>query len=228
MMPEDAVAMAKEQECRGISWTYNEPTIWHEYTFDTAQLAKKAGLYTVYVTNGYITEEPLREIAPYLDAMNIDVKAFNEKFYRTICKAKLKPVLATCERAKELGIHIEVTYLVIPGYNDSLDEVRDFCRWAVEKLGNDTPVHFSRFHPDYRMLNVPATPLDSLLKIYDIAKEEGIVFVYLGNVPHGEYENTRCLRCGNVCVERLGFTARVTGVRNGSCTRCGNKISIIV
>ena len=226
--PEKAVELTKEHGCRGIAWTYNEPTIWHEYTLDSAKLAKKAGLSTMYVTNGYINEEPLKEISPYLDAMNIDVKAFTDKFYRNICNAKLEPVLQTCEHAKELGIHIEVTYLVIPGHNDSIDEVKKFCKWVVEKLGNDTAVHFSRFRPDYNMRDVSATPIETLLKIYDIAKEIGILYPYLGNVPHGNYENTICPNCGNTCVERHGFVARLTGFSGGNCTKCGNSIPIFI
>jgi len=225
--PQAAVDLAKKHGCRGIAWTYNEPTIWHEYTFDSAKLTKEAGLYTVYVTNGYINEEPLKEISPYLDAMNIDVKAFHEDFYKKICKARLEPVLNTCEIAKNLGIHIEVTYLVISGINDSLDEIRKFCRWVVEKLGEDTPVHFSRFHPDYKMTDVPATPTDTLLKIYEISKDVGILFPYIGNVPHGEYENTFCPSCGNGIVERYGFTANKIGLKNGRCKQCGTNIPIV-
>jgi len=227
IMPEQAVELAREQGCQGIAWTYNEPTIWHEYSFDSAKLAKKAGLYTVYVSNGYINEEPLKDIAPFLDAMNVDVKAFNEGFYKKICKARLEPVLQTCERAKELNIHLEVTYLVIPGYNDSIDEVRQFCSWVVEKLGSSTPVHFSRFHPDYKMTNVSITPIETLLKIYNIAKETGILYPYLGNVPHGGYENTMCPSCGNLCIERYGYSISLNGIKDGKCVKCGNTIPIV-
>jgi len=228
VLPEAAVELAQKQGCAGMSWTYNEPTIWHEYSYDTAKLAKKAGLYTTYVTNGYINKEPLEDISPYLDAMNVDVKAFTEKFYKTICKAKLEPVLQTCESARELGIHLEVTYLVIPGYNDSVEEVKSFCKWVVEKLGGETPVHFSRFHPDHKMLHVPATPLDTLLRSYKLAKQVGIEYPYLGNVPHDDYDNTVCPRCGNICVERYGFVARVTGFSGGTCTQCGTKIPLLI
>ena len=225
--PEAAVELGKNHGCKVISWTYNEPTIWHEYTFDSAKLTKKAGLATVYVTNGYINEEPLKEISSYLDAMNIDVKAFHEDFYKKICKARLEPVLNTCEISKNLGIHIEVTYLVITGYNDSLDEIRKFCKWVVDKLGEDTPVHFSRFHPDYNMKDIPATPIDTLLKIYDISKEVGIQYPYLGNVPHGHYENTYCPRCGNIIVQRHSFSANIVGLKKKNCKKCGLFIPII-
>jgi len=193
---------------------------------DCAKLAKKAGLYTVYVTNGYMEEAPLKDIAPYLDAMNIDVKAFREEFYKTICQARLEPVIRTCELAKKLGIHIELTYLVIPGLNDSPAEIKDFCQWVVEKLKGDTPVHFSRFHPDYKMTNIPATPVSTLLAIYKIAKEAGIHYVYLGNVPHGEYENTVCPSCGNLLVERHGYTVQMRGISHGTCQRCHTTIPL--
>ncbi len=227
VVPDQTIELAREQTCQGIAWTYNEPTIWHEFSFDSAKLAKKAGLYTVYVSNGYINEDPLREISPFLDAINVDVKAFDDDFYKKVCKARLDPVLKTCELAIELGIHLEVTYLVIPGYNDSVDEVRQFCRWVVDKLGSSTPVHFSRFHPDYRMTDVPMTPIETMLRIYDIAKETGIFYPYLGNVPQGEYENTICPNCGNICVERCGYSVTLNGIEDGKCTKCGTSIPIV-
>ena len=223
--PEDVVKLARNSDCQGISWTYNEPTIWHEFAFDASVVAKKAGLYTCYVTNGYMTEEALHDISPYLDAMNVDVKAFNNDFYKKVCKARRQPVLDTCELAKKLDIHIELTYLVIPGFNDSTDEIKQFLKWVIEKLGNDTPVHFSRFHPDFKMTNVPMTSIETLLKIYDLAKAEGILYPYLGNVPHGDYENTYCPKCGNVCIERYGFSTTLN-VNNGKCAKCGSSLSV--
>lgn len=222
-IPAETVSqIAVDHRCRGVAWTYNEPTIWHEYTMEAARCVKQAGLYTVYVTNGYIEEEPLKEIAPYLDALNIDVKAFHEEFYKKICKARLAPVLQTCERAKQLGIHVELTYLVIPGMNDDVFEIKKFCQWIVENLGVDTPLHFSRFHPDYKMTNIQATPLDILLRCHAIAKEENLQFVYLGNIAHGDYDNTYCPRCKNLLVERRGFSARITGLSQGKCSVCNS------
>ena len=221
--PETVVRMAKEHGCRGVAWTYNEPTIWHEYAFDTAKLVKKAGLYTAYVTNGFMEEAPLREIAPYLDAMNVDVKAFQEEFYRKICKWRLAPVLETCKLAKELGIHLELTYLVIPRLNDNVDEVKRFCSWVMENLGADIPVHFSRFHPDYKMEDTPATPVETLLALHKVAKEAGLQYVYLGNLPHGEYENTYCSSCGAVLIERYGYTTSIRVTPQGTCSKCGTR-----
>lgn len=227
LSPEETVFLAKQYACEGIAYTYNEPTIWYEFTFDSAKLAKKDGLYTVYVTNGYISEAPLREISGFLDAMNVDVKAFTDGFYRKVCKARLEPVLKTCELAKELGIHLELTYLVIPGYNDSVDEVKQFCSWVVDKLGREVPVHFSRFHPDYKMLDVPVTPMGTLLKLYDTAKETGVSFVYLGNVGHGDYENTYCPVCGNLCIERKGYSVSLDGFVDGKCSKCGSRLPVV-
>jgi len=225
--PKMAVDLAKKQYCRGIAWTYNEPTIWHEYSFDTARLAKKAGLYTVYVTNGYINENPLKEISKYLDAMNIDVKGFSDDFYKKICKARLKPVLNTCEIARELGIHVEVTYLVIPGFNDSSSDITKFCKWIVEKLGEDTAVHFSRFHPDYKMKDIPSTPVEKLIEIFNSAKNLGILYPYIGNVLNGEHESTKCPYCGNIIIRRYGFSTEVLGLKKGKCKNCDRIIPII-
>ena len=227
MTPDDVVKQAKQYNCMGVAWTYNEPTIWHEFSYDASKIAKKQGLYTVYVSNGYISEEPLRELSPYLDAMNIDIKAFTESFYKKICKAKLEPVLNTCILARELDIHIELTYLVIPTYNDSGEEITRFCKWVVENLGNDIPVHFSRFHPDHLLTNIPATPIKTLEDVYDIARKTGISYVYIGNVPHGKYENTFCPTCGNLVVERYGYTVDISGIKNGKCSKCDNNIDIV-
>ena len=227
ILPKKAVELAKQYGCKGIAWTYNEPTIWHEYSYDSAKLAKKEGLYTVYVTNGYINEDPLREISPYLDGINIDIKAFNEDFYKKICGGGLEPVLKTCTLTNELGIHLELTYLVLPNYNDSNGEIQRFCNWVKDKLGEDVPLHFSRFHPDYKMRNEQLTPVKTLLNAYEIAKKTGISYVYLGNVPQGEYENTICPNCGNLLVKRYGFSAIIEGLKNDKCSKCGIKIPII-
>jgi pyruvate formate lyase activating enzyme len=223
---ENLSKIAQDQNCKGVAWTYNEPTIWHEYTIEAAKLVKNAGLYTVYVTNGYIEEQPLREIAPYLDAMNIDIKAFHDQFYRTVCKARLAPVLQTCEHAKKLGIHVEGTYLVSPGFNDDASEIKKFCDWVTHKLGTDTPVHFSRFHPDYKMTDIKTTPSSTLLSCHAIAKETGLQFVYLGNIAHGDYDNTYCPSCKNLLIARYGFSAEVEGLANGKCSRCGTIIPV--
>lgn len=220
--PERAIQLALERDCAGIAWTYNEPTIWLEYTYDSAILAKEAGLYTVYVTNGYMTREALETIGPYLDAANVDVKGFTTPFYKDVCKARLAPVLRTCERMHELGIHLELTYLVIPGLNDDDEQLTGFSEWAAG-VDSNVPVHFSRFHPDWRMLDRPATPPETLERAHRIATQAGLRFVYLGNVASA-HENTYCPECGETIIERRGYATKNRGKR---CPTCGYEVPII-
>jgi pyruvate formate lyase activating enzyme len=159
--------------------------------------------------------------------MNIDVKAFRSDFYKSTCRAELEPVLSTCRHAIELGIFIELTYLVIPTQNDDMDEIGAFCRWVVENLGEDTPVHFSRFHPDYKMRDLNSTPMSTLGSAYETARSSGLNHVYLGNVPPGDYENTYCPKCGKLLIERRGFSTRSHFVSDDKCPSCGSAISII-
>lgn len=222
--PEEAVRQTKKSGCDGIAWTYNEPTIWFEYTYDSAKLAKRAQLYTVYVTNGYISEEALNEIAPFLDAANVDVKAFNDSFYKRISGTRLEPVLETCERMLEKKIHLELTYLIIPGYNDSEEEIKKFSTWVVN-LNASTPVHFSAFYPAHLMLDVPPTSIETLEMAHEIAKEAGVEYVYLGNVPGHEYENTFCPECGELLIERTGYHVRKR-ISEPKCPECGRSIDI--
>jgi len=220
--PERSIQLALERNCRGIAWTYNEPTIWFEYTYDAAILAKKAGLYTVYVTNGYMTPQALDKIDPYLDAANVDVKGFDKSFYKRVCEARLAPVLRTCERMHEHGTHLEVTYLIIPGLNDDDEQLTAFSEWAAS-VDPDIPVHFSRFHPDWRMLERPATPLETLEKAHRIATQAGLRYVYLGNVA-SRHENTYCPGCGETVIERTGYA---TKKRGKDCPKCGHSLPII-
>jgi pyruvate formate lyase activating enzyme len=226
--PLQTVELAKQYNCQGIAYTYNEPTIWHEFCFDSAKLAKKADLYTIYVTNGYINEEPLRELSLVLDAMNVDVKAFDDEFYKDICQAKLAPVLDTCIIAKELDIHIELTYLIIPTLNDGSEELSKFSKWVVENLGKKIPIHFSRFHPDFNLRDIGPTPMKTMFEAYKIAKDAGNLYVYLGNVSHDEYENTICPNCKNLCIERFGYNINLSGLKNGKCSRCGQDLDIVI
>jgi pyruvate formate lyase activating enzyme len=220
--PEKAVQMAKENGCRGIAWTYNEPAIWFEYTYDSAKLAKAQDLYTVYVTNGYMTRDSLDMISPFLDAMNIDVKGFTDEFYRKLCKTRLKPVIETVEHAHELGILIELTYLIIPTHNDSPEEISRFVDW-VAGLDPDIPVHFSRFHPDYKLTDVPMTPSKTLGDAWNLAKGK-LKFVYIGNVPGHKGESTYCPECNSLLIERTGYYTIIKGLTGKSCTECGYQI----
>ncbi len=224
--PEESIRRAKQNRCDGIAWTYNEPTIWFEYTYDSARLAKREGLYTVYVTNGYISESALNEIAPFLDAASVDVKAFSDSFYKRVCGARLEPVLATCERMLEKRIHIELVYLIIPEYNDSTEELKRFADWVVE-LNATIPVHFSRFYPAYKMLDVPPTSIECLERAYEIAKEAGVEYVYLGNVPGHTYENTYCPECGELLIQRMNYRVK-SRIRSRECPACGRAINIIL
>lgn len=225
--PEQAAETAKRQGCQGIAYTYNEPSIWWEYTYDSAREAKKHGLYTAYVTNGFISQQAIREIAPYLDAANVDVKSMSDDFYRDICKARLQPVLDACTTYGNQGVHVELTYLVISGHNDSSDDIEAFCSWVRDEFGADIPVHFSAFYPAHKMTDVPRTTKQQLLGAYDVAKEEGLRYVYLGNVPHGDYENTYCPQCGALLIERHGFTAQVKNLDGTTCGNCGEDIPVI-
>ena len=225
---EEIIAIAQQHGSEGIAFTYNEPTIWHEFTLDVAKLAKKEGMYAVYVTNGYINEEPLREIAAYLDAFNIDVKAFSDEFYRRIVGGRLDPVLRTVERVHRMGKHVEVTYLIIPGLNDGDEEIRKFAKW-VYSISPDIPVHFSRFFPMYKLTDRKATPIRTVHHAYRIAKEVGLEFVYLGNTWEPEYESTYCPNCGNLLIERVFYDTRIVGLTpEGKCNRCGKKINVVL
>ncbi len=228
ILPAELVEGALLSRSRSIAWTYNEPTIWHEYTYECAKLAKNAGLATVYVTNGYITPEALRHIAPYLDAANIDIKAFNEKFYHDVASAKLGPVLEASTLAKKLGIHVEITTLIIPGVNDSLEELRELSKWIYKNLGPDTPLHFTRFQPQYQMQNLSPTPAKTMQEAYKIANEEGMKYVYIGNVDGSDRNNTFCPNCGKVLIIRGLFEIeRYDITPEKTCPKCGESIPIV-
>jgi pyruvate formate lyase activating enzyme len=225
--PDEAIKRALASGSKSISWTYNEPAIWHEYTYDSAILAKKAGLKTIYVTNGYITAEALRRIAPYLDVFRVDIKSFSDNFYRKICGARLAPVLESTKLAKELGMHVETITLVIPTKNDSPVEITQIVAWVHENLGADTPMHFTMFHPMYKMDDLYPTPVSTLEMAYDIAKKVGMRFVYLGNVGGHRYENTYCPKCTALLIDRMGYRASVVRLKDGKCPECGESIPIV-
>jgi pyruvate formate lyase activating enzyme len=227
LAPAEGVDRAIRGRCASISWTYNEPTIWQEYTLDMGTLARAKGLGTVYVTNGYITEEALRELSPMLGAFRVDLKAFTDDFYRKICGGRLQPVLDSAKLARELGMHVETVTLVIPGLNDSLEEMNGLIRWVIENLGPATPMHFSAFHPDYRMTDRGVTPVATLEKIYKSARTLGLKFPYIGNVYNPGYENTYCPSCGATLIERQGFASRFMDLDGQQCRNCGEKIELV-
>ena len=226
--PEELIERALTTKSKSIAWTYNEPTIWHEYTYESSKLAKNVGLTAVYVTNGYMTPEALLHIAPYLDAANIDIKAFNEKFYHDVASAKLGPVLEASAFAKKLGIHIEITTLIIPGINDSLEELRELSRWVYKNMGSETPLHFTRFHPQYQMQDLSPTPVQTMQEACQIANEEGLNYVYLGNVPGSERNNTFCPNCGKMLISRSLFAIEKYEITpEKTCPICGENIPIV-
>ena len=218
--PETIVAKALASGCRSIAYTYTEPTIFFEYAYDTAVLAKKAGLKNVFVTNGYITPEALATISPFLDAANIDLKGFSEQFYREVVHAMLNEVLDSIVEFRRQGIWIELTTLIIPGCNDSDEQLRGIARFIAEKAGKETPWHVSRFHPAFRMTDRPATPVAALARARRIGMEEGLAYVYEGNAPEEGGENTSCPACGELLIRRQGFYLAENRIKQGKCPAC--------
>lgn len=222
--PAELVAVARRQGCQSIAYTYTDPVVYYEYTLDGCIRAREAGLRNVLVTAGYINREPMEKLCRYVDAANIDLKSMSDDFYRDICEATLAPVLATLVLAKSLGVLVEVTNLLIPTLNDSDGDVRALAKWIVENLGVETPLHFSRFHPDYRMRNLPPTPAETLDRARDIARAEGLRYVYIGNITRPEGENTYCHNCGALLVERRRYTIVGNRIASGACPDCGTEV----
>ena len=224
--PEAAVAMAVRHQCQGIAWTYNEPSVWFEYTVDSARLAKEGGLYTVYVTNGYLTPEALDIIGPYLDAWRVDVKGFSDATYRRLAKiTHWRGILEVAERARnKWRMHVEVVTNVVPTLNDDDEQLRGIAGWIRESLGELTPWHVTRFHPQYQMTDLPATPLASLEHAHQIGLDAGLKFVYLGNVPGHDAENTVCYSCGELVVARSGYQTQVLALDGSRCRSCGAEL----
>ncbi|MCW4015497.1 MAG: AmmeMemoRadiSam system radical SAM enzyme [Candidatus Bathyarchaeota archaeon] len=222
--PEAVVLAAKQNGCKSIAYTYTEPTIFFEYALDVAKLAKAEGLKNVFVTNGYITEEALREIAPYLDAANIDLKSFTDAFYRKTCGARLQPVLESIKLHKKLGIWVELTTLVIPTLNDSEEELQQIAVFIKDEVGPETPWHVSGFHPMYKLLDVVSTPVETLRKARQIGLETGLKYVYVGNVPRENGESTFCPKCGKTLIQRIGYRILENNIDCSKCPYCGAEI----
>jgi pyruvate formate lyase activating enzyme len=222
--PPDLVQRAVSQNSPTIAYTYSEPVIFYEYAHDTAAIGRQQGVGSVLISNGYIFEEPLRQLCQQLTAVKIDLKAFTEAFYADHCAARLAPVLDTLEVLADIGIHTEVVVLLIPTLNDSAAEIGEMARWFIEHMGPDVPVHFTRFRPIYRMKNLPPTPVAVLERARRIALDAGLRFVYIGNVPFHEGENTYCPTCGEIVIQRVGYRTEVVGLRDGACATCGRDI----
>jgi pyruvate formate lyase activating enzyme len=220
--PEKVVDAAIKAHSPFIVYTYTEPTVFYEYMLDIAKLARSRGLKNGMHSCGYINQEPLKELLKYMDAVNIDLKGFNPDFYRRMgAMAELTPVLETLKTIKNEGVWLEITNLIIPGQNDDPKEIRAMCRWIKDNLGDSVPLHFSRFMPSFKLQNLPPTPVEKLDEAYRIAKEEGLKYVYIGNVPGNEHENTYCPNCGKLVIKRLGYQVSMVGIKDGKCNYCG-------
>jgi len=220
----EVVKAAREQGCRTIACTYTEPTIYYEYAYDIAVIAKKHDIDVVFVSNGYINPKPLKKIAPFLTAINVDLKGWDEQFYRQVCGGDLKSVKSSLKLIKSLGIFLEVTTLVVTGYVDNTDTLKSIARFIVEELGSDTPWHVSRFHPSYQYRNSQPTPLSILQHAREIGYEQGLRYVYSGNVFGDEGESTFCYSCGAKLIARRGYEIISNAVKNNACPYCGAEI----
>ncbi len=229
--PEELVEAARQHRCRSIAYTYTEPTVFFDYTYDCALLARQEGMANVYVTNGFMTEEVLDAFAEagsngtsLLDAANVDLKEFSDEFYRHQCGARLQPVLDNLVLMKEQGVWVEVTTLVIPGLNDSAEELKSIAEFILHNLGPETPWHVSAFYPTYKLLDRPRTPVETLRRARQIGLEAGLRYVYEGNLPGSEGESTYCYNCGECLVKRFGYSIRQYGITESKCSQCGAQI----
>jgi pyruvate formate lyase activating enzyme len=225
MPPAKVASEAKRNRCPSIAYTYSEPVIFYEYMMDTAEAAREAGVRSVVVTGGYITPEPRVELCARVDAIKVDLKAYSEEFYRDVVFGEMKPVLDALVTMREAGTWTEIVYLVIPTLNDGDEELEGLARWIRANLGPDVPVHFTRFHPQYLLTNLPPTPVGTLERAKAIADAEGLHYVYVGNVPGHPAENTYCPGCGEIVIERMGYLVRKMNLHGGECGSCGRGIA---
>ncbi|HJW21430.1 MAG TPA: AmmeMemoRadiSam system radical SAM enzyme [Candidatus Limnocylindrales bacterium] len=223
--PDEVVEEALEADADSIAYTYVEPTVFLEYALDVGRLAREAGLRNLFITDGYATPEAIGLLATVIDAANVDLKSFDDRFYRRLCGARLRPVLDGIVAMRAAGIFLELTTLVIPGHNDDDANLRALTRWIVEAVGPETPWHVSRFYPAYQLLDVPPTPLASLRRAAEIGRESGLAHVYIGNAPELEAEDTYCAGCGAVVIERHGYRVRNHLRPDGTCRACGRRLT---
>jgi pyruvate formate lyase activating enzyme len=221
MSPEAVVQKARELKMDSICFTYSEPVIFYEYIYETCRIAQKYGMRTAVVSNGYINEEPLKKLLPVIDAIKIDLKSFSNDFYRDVCMADLSSVLSTLKIIKESKKHLEIVVLIIPTLNDSEKEISAMCEWIHKNLGDDVPLHFSRFIPQYKLTNLPMTPVSTLDRAYSIAKKNHINYVYVGNVPGHQNNSTYCPGCAKRIIHRIQYEVVENHVVEGKCEYCG-------
>jgi len=222
--PEEIVEDAIANNCESIAYTYTEPTVFFEYAYDIAKLAKKKGLKNVFVTNGFINKEPIDKIAKVIDAANIDLKGFSEDYYKDVCGARLKPILDAIKYYHEKGVFLEITTLIVPGHNDEkLKEIASF----IVSIDKDIPWHISRFYPHYKMEDTKPTPVETIHKAVEIGKKAGLKYIYAGNVPGDDYESTFCSKCGKKIISRFGFSVNEINLDKNKCKFCGEKVNIV-
>ncbi len=222
--PEKLIKTAEHYKIPIIAFTYNEPIVFYEYMLDAAKLATKAGIKTVMISNGYINAEPMKQLCHYLSGIKIDFKGYSEKFYRELVRGRLQPVLQTMETVYEEKKWLEIVNLVIPTHNDAKPELQALCQWMHDHLGDSTPLHFSRFYPQYLMKNLPPTTVKKLNQAYEIAQDIGLNYIYLGNIPQDKTDDTNCPDCGKCLIERNGYHIEIVGLKNGACKHCGQEI----
>jgi len=222
--PEEIVEMAKKYNCKSISYTYTSPTIFFEFAYETAKMAKKEKIYNNFVSNGYMSEQTINLMSGLIDAINVDIKGFTEKFYREICGASLEKLLNSVKLLKKTGMWIEITTLLIPTLNDSDEQIKGVIEFVKDELGKETPLHFSLFYPYYKLAHLPPTPVETARKAREMALESGLRYVYTGNYPGDEGENTYCYNCKNLLIKRYGFRVEKNLTEKGRCPHCGAKI----
>ncbi|MFC1576466.1 AmmeMemoRadiSam system radical SAM enzyme [Candidatus Omnitrophota bacterium] len=220
----DVVSSAAKNNCRSVAYTYSEPNVFYEYMLDTARIAKSRGIKNIWVTGGFISPEPLDELCGTIDAANIDLKGFSDDYLIEVCAERLEPLLETIKTTKKSGVWVELTNLVVPTLNDDPRMMRRMCAWIRENLGPETPIHFSRFWPMYKLKNLPPTPLETLKRARAIAESEGLKFVYIGNVPEEMASDTRCPHCRKIVVKRTGYFVLENNIKNSKCRFCGYRI----
>lgn len=225
MSPSDIIALTLKENSPIISYTYTDPVAFYEYTYDIAVLAKQQGIKNVLVTAGYCNQEPLKKLFAVTDAAHIDLKFFDDNLYQKITSGTLKPVLDALILAKKMDVWVEIINLVIPTLSDDLIMIKNMCKWIKDNLGLDTPIHFSRFYPQYLLKNLPPTPTDTLKAAYDIAKEVGLHYVYIGNVWGDVAESTYCPYDGKLIIRRTGYEVLENNIKDGKCKFCGNAIA---
>jgi pyruvate formate lyase activating enzyme len=224
LMPENVIKECILKNCESIAYTYSEPVTFYEYTYETAQLARKAGIKNVIKSNGYINPEPLKKLCTVIDAANIDLKAFSESTYLKLTGGKLQPVLDSLLVYKEMGVWLEITNLIVPSWSDNLDEIKRMCKWLSDNGFRNTPLHFSRFYPMHKLEQLPPTPVELLNKAAKIASEEGLNYVYTGNAPGNELSDTKCPSCHSSEIARQGFRVVSNAIIEGKCSKCGHNI----